>query len=182
MGMEAIPDTPSVPSGIYGIMAADERQSDTDISGMALTTYLAHIDTAPLQRPGGVPTVALVVFNDTDRAVPPGRVRFSASFPTRAPKPVTVRDDRGSVVPSRIASQSLDPDALGLPPGRSLWSLTLEFALPDGLPARTARAFAASYEESPECAIDASLPLLPLPVHETDCHPGTLPTTFPLTP
>jgi hypothetical protein len=135
---------------------------------------LARICTEALRR-GDVPTVALVVVNASEITTPPSRVRFSAGFPTSGPKPVTVRDDRGEVVPSRIVSQSVYADAIGISSGRVLWSLVLEFAVPMGLHAHTARAFGASYEESESAQSGAlldALPLADLPVYETDCHVG----------
>ncbi|MBC7806930.1 MAG: hypothetical protein H7145_12355 [Akkermansiaceae bacterium] len=143
---------------------------------------LARMNTEPLRRPDAA-TVVLVVFNNTENPVAPCRVRFAAAFPTTAPKPVTMRDDRGAIVPSHIASETTSTGATDLPAGNVLWSIVLEFALPDGLPAYTARAFAASYELSPVPSDMASLPLLSdLPVYETTCHPGDLPTTLSLPP
>ncbi|MBC8137221.1 MAG: hypothetical protein H8F28_15180 [Fibrella sp.] len=144
---------------------------------------LARINTEPLRQPDTA-TVALVVFNPTEMVVPPCRVRFGAAFLTGAAKPVTVRDDHGSIVPSHIVHETITTDAPDLPPGKVLWSLVLEFALPDGLPSRIARAFAAAYETPPALTHTFNhLPLrLDLPVYETACHPGDLPTAFPLPP
>jgi len=130
--------------------------------------------------------VALVVLNTSDVPAPAGRVTFRAAFPVRAEvgsRPVTVRDEAGAVVPSRIMAQSVTPDP-ALPPGRVLWSLTLEFAV-DALPAHTGRAYAAVYADSPasragDVTFWEALPSLSLNVVETDCHSGDLPTTFPL--
>ena len=140
---------------------------------------LARINTLPLKRQG-IPTVALVAFNFADAPVPPCRARFTASFPTRATKPVSVRDDNGNLVPSRIVDESADPDAPDLSEGYILWTLTLEFALLDGLPPASARAFAATYESSPASVTpDDSLPLwADVVVYETTCHAGDLPTRF----
>ncbi len=145
----------------------------------AIDAVLARINTLPLQRQG-IPTVALVAFNFADAPVSPCRARFTASFPTRATKPVSLRDDNGNLVPSRIVDESFDPDATGLCPGYILWTLTLEFALADGLPPASARAFAATYEASPEAVPpDDSLSLrADVRVCETTCHAGDLPTRF----
>jgi hypothetical protein len=126
-----------------------------------------------------VPTVALVVLHLGESLVPPCRVRFSAAFPTRAVKPVTVRDEHGAVVPSRIVHETAtrSPD---LPEGKFLWSLVLEFAIRDGLPPYSGRAFGASYE--PSVADESEFSRLPLhtdlPVYETSCHTGDIPTAF----
>ncbi len=142
---------------------------------------LARINTEPLRRPAAA-TVALVVFHTGETPAPPCRVRFAAAFPTTAPKPVTVRDDCGTIVSSGIVRETVTTEGSNLPAGKILWSLVLEFALPDGLPPRTARAFAASYEESPTPQEMPALPLRDdLPVYETPCHTGDLPTTFSLT-
>lgn len=143
---------------------------------------LARVNTESLQQ-SDVPTVALVVFNFSETMVVPCRVRFAAAFPTRAPKPVTVRNEYGSIVPSRIVRETITSGTLDLPAGKILWSLVLEFAVLDNFSPRTARAFAASYETSARVASQwEDLPLrLDLSVYETACHPGDLPTTFALT-
>ena len=140
---------------------------------------LARMNTEPLRRPDAA-TVVLVVLNTGGIPAPPCRVRFAATFPTTSPKPVTVRDDRGSVVPSCIARETITTRATDLPVGKIRWSIVLEFAVPDGLPPYTARAFATSYEQSPSLPA-LHLPLRDdLPVYETTCHPGDLPTILSL--
>lgn len=149
----------------------------------AVRALLARIDTAPLRRRTEENTVALVVLNPGN--VPAtGRVRFSAAYPVRPGSPsatagVVVRDEAGAIVPSLLASDELREGASGLPPGKVLRSLVLEFAATD-VPARGGRAYAAVYGEGPSPALGdlASLPLLDLSVHETDCHDGELPTAF----
>ncbi len=150
------------------------RKHGVSLDADFVHALLARIDTESLRR-DDAPTVALVVVNASQATMPPSRVHFSATFPTSGPKPVTIRDDRGDVVPSRIVSQSVSANAPGISPGRVLWSLVLEFAVPMGLPARTARAFGASYTESDSersGAILDALPLADVPVYETDCHAG----------
>lgn len=145
-----------------------------------ITELLARINTEPLGRPDA-PTVALVVFNFGPATVPPCRVRFSAVFPTRSVQPVTVRDERGNIVPSRIVEETITR-APELPDGKFLWSLLLEFAVREGLPPDSARTFGASYESSETDRSELSrLPLRSdIAVCETTCHIGDIPTTFSL--
>ncbi|MBC8140413.1 MAG: hypothetical protein H7Y38_03115, partial [Armatimonadetes bacterium] len=136
-----------------------------------MESLLARIHTEPLRR-AGVPTVALVVFNTSDADVPPCRVRFSAAFPVREPMPVTVRGGNGDIIPSRIVSQTVTPDK----PGYVWWSLTLEFAVIPGTPARSAQTFAAGYEAAESLPFPDALPFrADLTVYETGIHEGDLP-------
>ena len=139
--------------------------------------WLSRINTEPLRR-AGVATVVLVVVNETKADAPPCRVRFRAAFAVREPMPVTVRDAGGNVVASRIAEQSVTPRSPG-----AWWDMTLEFALPDGIAARSAQAFAASYEQGGDPRAVFDLPLRSdLPVYETGLHAGDLPMAFRLPP
>ena len=117
----------------------------------------------------GVPTVALTVTNPTRQDAPPCRVRFQAAFATRATHPVTVRDDRDRIVASRFVRDERDFDAPGLPSGKFLWTLTLEFVLTHGLAAQARLTFTASYEATASLVTDwDTLPLRSdLPVMET---------------
>ena len=145
-----------------------------------IAALLARVHTAPLQRPDA-PTVALVVFNFGNTPVSPCRVRFAAAFPASAAKPVTVRDASGEVIPSRLVESVMDANVPNLPPGKVLWSLVLEFETGEELPARTGRAYAASYEPNPlELSDMPDTALCSLPVYETTCHAGELRLQFPL--
>ena len=113
----------------------------------------------------------------------PTRLRFHAAFPVRATlgaQPVTLRDEHGTIIPSRLIESTLTahPD---LPSDRRLWTLTLEFVASD-IPAQGWRTYAATFAASPESHSDdtafwSALPKADLAVSETDCHPGDLPLT-----
>lgn len=157
------------------------RKSKT-LDRARIDELLARVNTESLRRPD-VPTVALAVFNDTDEHVPPCRVRFRARLTKPTSEPVTIHDDLGTVVPSRILMNTKVKTSLrvrGIV--KCVWLLVLEFVLPNGLSPQTARVFAASYEVPSVVFTDEeSLPLrMELLVYETPCHPGDLPTTFPL--
>ncbi len=137
---------------------------------------LERVHTEPLRR-AGVPTVALVVVNAGESDAPPCRVRFSAAFVVREIAPVTVRDDAGNIVPSRIVDEARTPHPNGV-----LWSLMLEFAV-GGVPARSAKTFAAGYEASNCLPLSETIPFRDdLMVYETGLHTGDLPLAFALPP
>jgi hypothetical protein len=139
------------------------------------------INTLPLRR-GDMPTRALVVRNPNRAPVDsPVRVRYRATFPIRAavgPQPVTVWNAAGEVVPSRQTLSETRAEA-NLPPDRVWWTLELELVV-DAVPAQGWTTLGAAFGSSPASRSDdepfwETLPLLPLPITETDCHEGDLP-------
>ena len=114
-------------------------------------------------------------------------------YPRRAavgPQPVTVRDEAGRAVPSRLGGERLDEDTV-LPPGKLWWTFDIEFLVSD-IPALGWRSYAATYGRPPDSAgVDEATWKAaaqrgpgggPLPAYETDCHPGDLPATGSLAP
>ena len=143
---------------------------------------LPRIHTLRLAPTNPTATRALVILSPSPTPYhAPTRLRFHAAFPVRAAlgaQPVTVCDEQGAVIPSRLTESSLTshPD---IPADRCLWSLTLEFVA-SNIPARGWRTYAAAFGASPESRSDdtafwSTLPEADLPVFETDCHPGDLP-------
>jgi hypothetical protein len=149
---------------------------------MIIDELLGRLNTAALVQGDPAATRALVVVNSTDAAIDVTVARFHAAFPVRAAigaQPVTVRDERGNVVPSRLVESALTVRT-DLPPDRRLWTLTLEF-VGTGIPARGWRTYAATFGASPESrdrdeAFWSALPCAGLVVYETDCHAGDLAT------
>jgi hypothetical protein len=149
---------------------------------------LDRLDTTGLQRFDGTPTKALVVFNPRADNVTFGVAVFHARFPVRTEtgaRPITVRDDQGRVIPSRVVDETLS--AADTPGGgnRVIWSFDLQLLVCD-IPARGFRTFAASYgydrasEAEPEAWERAQAGGPFLEVGETDCHAGDLPPVFSL--
>lgn len=142
----------------------------------ARRALIERIDTRKFQR-GETPTVALIVFNPSEESAG-GVAAFCAAFRIRAevgPQPVTVRDEEGWVVPSRIVEETVGEV---WPDGRRHWTLEMHF-LTSEIPARGWRAYGVSYGYAKESeagfGTDDSAPLPFLSVEETDCHPGDLP-------
>lgn len=138
------------------------------------------IDTASLPCAEGQ-TVALIVFNSSNSPVSSGVASFHASFAVRAEvgaQPVLMRDEKGQVVPSVIAQETLGKLR---DDGRRLWTLELRFLVAD-VPASGWRAYAASYAvplslSERDAARLKGTPVGGLLVVETRLHPGDLPTT-----
>ena len=145
--------------------------------------WLARLDTSSL-RQGDAPTRVLVVLNQWNEAYS-GPVRFAAAFPIRAasdPPPVTVRDIRGNIVPSRLTVSAVSerPD---LPANRVWWTMELEFVAGD-VPAQGWRSFSSAFawsaeSRSEDAAFWSAQPPAPpeIRVAETECHHGDLPLT-----
>jgi hypothetical protein len=151
-----------------------------------IAALLPQLNTAPLQQ-GDAPTRALVVLNPD--AIPyRGPVRFRATFPVRTAfgaRPITVRDAYGTVVPSHLRLSQLTPHE-SLPPDKALWTMELEFIAI--APAHGWRTYAATFgysslSRADDAAFWEHQPAVSPPalrVVETECHSGTLPTTFSL--
>ena len=126
------------------------------------------------ERLGNPQAVVLAVTGGTEQVT--GRARFVARFPVRREvgvQPVTVYDETGVVIPSRLVESVLVEDT-ALPPNRIWWSVVLEFAVTN-LGVQETRPYLALYAVSPasrsgDTAFWESLPILSAPVTE---HPLT---------
>lgn len=145
---------------------------------------LRRLDTSKLERDNAL-VRALVVINPGMEAVVQSRTLYKADFPIRrsvGAQPVTVFDETGSVIPSRLIRSELVEDR-DLPEDRVRWVLELEIVVTVlGRHARTYGAMfgASSQSRSEEGAYWDRLPTVPLPVWETECRRGDLPLLYPL--
>jgi hypothetical protein len=168
--------------------AGHNRSPFAMFSDEEVAALLPRLNTTPLQQ-GSLPTRALVVVNPEPTPYS-GPVRFRATFPIRTavgPRPITVRDASGTVVPSRLIASLLTPRE-NLPPDKVLWTMELEFVAV--VPARGWRSYSSTFGYTPlSRAGDADywqqqtvavLSSPPPRVVETECHPGDLPATYSL--